>query len=41
MEESACDYEKYAALYAEKERMDEELLSLMEKWERLSEEAGE
>ena len=41
LEESACDYEKYAALYAEKERMDEELLSLMEKWEQLCEEAGE
>ena len=41
LEANACDYEKYSALYAEKEQMDEELLALMEKWERLSEEAGE
>ncbi len=39
MEENACNYEKYSALYAEKEQMDEELLALMEKWEALSEEA--
>ena len=41
LEANACDYEKYAALYAEKEAMDEQLLALMEKWEQLSEEAGE
>jgi len=41
MELSACDYEKYGALYAEKEAMDEQLLELMEKWEKLAEEAGE
>ena len=41
LEANACDYEKYAALYAEKEAMDEQILELMEKWERLSEEAGE
>ena len=41
LEENACDYEKYSALYTEKEQMDEELLTLMEKWEALSEEAGE
>ena len=41
MEAAACDYEKYGALYAEKEAMDEELLALMERWEQLSEEAGE
>ena len=41
MEANACDYEKYGALYAEKEAMDEQLLELMEKWERLAEEAGE
>ena len=41
MEASACDYEKYGALYAEKEAMDEQLLELMEKWEQLAEEAGE
>ena len=41
MEANACDYEKYGALYAEKETMDEQLLELMEKWEQLAEEAGE
>ena len=41
LEANACDYEKYSALYTEKEQMDEELLALMEKWEQLSEEAGE
>ena len=41
MEAAACDYEKYGALYAEKEAMDEELLALMERWEKLCEEAGE
>ena len=37
MEANACDYEKYGALYAEKEAMDEQLLELMEKWEQLAE----
>ena len=41
LEANACDYEKYSVLYQEKERMDQELLSLMEHWEQLSEEAGE
>ncbi len=41
LEANACDYAKYSALYAEKEQMDEELLALMEKWEQLTEEAGE
>ena len=41
MEANACDYEKYGALYAEKEAMDEQLMELMEKWEQLAEEAGE
>ena len=41
MEANACDYEKYGALYAEKETMDEQLLELLEKWEQLAEEAGE
>ena len=41
MEAAACDYERYGVLYAEKEAMDEELLALMERWEQLSEEAGE
>ncbi len=41
MEAAACDYEKYGALYAEKEAMDEELLALMERWEALCEEVGE
>ena len=41
MEAAASDYERYGALYAEKEAMDEELLALMERWEQLSEEAGE
>jgi len=41
MEVNACDYEKYGVLYAEKEAMDEQLLELMEKWEKLAEEAGE
>ncbi len=41
LEENACDYEKYSALYAEKEEMDNQLLQLMERWEALSQEAGE
>ena len=39
LEANACDYERYAALYAEKEQLDAELLELMERWEQLSEEA--
>jgi len=41
LEQAACDYEKYSALYAEKEELDMQLLELMEKWEQLAEEAGE
>ena len=36
---NACDYEKYAELYAKKEELDEQLLTLMERWEQLSMEA--
>ena len=36
---NACDYEKYAELYAKKEELDEQLLALMERWEQLSMEA--
>ncbi|MBR2131423.1 MAG: ABC-F family ATP-binding cassette domain-containing protein, partial [Oscillospiraceae bacterium] len=32
--EAACDYEKYSALYAQKEELDEQLLVLMERWEQ-------
>ena len=39
LEASACDYEKYSALYARKEALDGQLLELMEKWEKLAEEA--
>ncbi len=39
LEENACDYEKYSALYAQKEALDGQLLELMERWERLMEEA--
>ena len=31
--------EKYSALYARKEALDGQLLELMEKWEKLAEEA--
>jgi len=41
LEANACDYQRYSALYAEKEAMDQELLELMERWEQLDEEAGE
>ncbi|MGM9662072.1 MAG: ribosomal protection-like ABC-F family protein [Oscillospiraceae bacterium] len=41
MEEHACDAEKLAALYEEKQGAEEELLALMERWEALAEEAGE
>ena len=39
LEANACDYEKYAQLYAKKEELDEQLLALMERWEQLSMEA--
>ena len=39
MEATACDYEKYSAAYARKEELDARLLELMERWERLAEEA--
>ncbi len=39
MERSACDYEKYSAAYAQKEALDAQLLELMDRWEKLAEEA--
>ena len=36
LEANACDYEKYSALYAKKEELDEQLLALMERWEQLT-----
>ena len=39
LEASACDYEKYSGLYTQKEALDAQLLELMERWERLAEEA--
>ena len=39
LEANACDYEKYAELYAKKEELDEQLLELMERWEQLTLEA--
>ena len=39
LEANACDYEKYSALYAKKEELDEQLLVLMERWEQLALEA--
>ena len=39
MEQSACDYEKYSAAYAKKEELDARLLELMDRWEKLAEEA--
>ena len=41
MEAAACDYEKLNELLKEKEMVQHELDALYEKWERLSEEAGE
>ena len=41
MEEAASDYEKYSALYAEKEAQEQKLAQLMERWEALAAEAGE
>ena len=39
MEANACDYEKYSAAYARKESLDEKLLALMDRWEKLAGEA--
>ena len=41
MEAAACDYEKLNALVREKENAQAELDELYEKWEKLSEEAGD
>ena len=41
MEAAACDYEKLTALTAEREEAQGELDALYERWEQLSEEAGE
>ena len=41
LEEAASDYEKYSALYAEKEVQEQKLTELMERWEALAAEAGE
>ncbi len=41
METAACDYERLTELTAEQEAAQAELDALYEKWERLSEEAGE
>ena len=39
--EAGSDYEKYTALYEEKEKAEAALNALMEKWEQLAETAGE
>ena len=41
MEAAACDYEKLTELTEEREAAQGELDALYERWERLSEEAGE
>ena len=41
MEAAACDYEKLNGLLKEKDDAQAELDALYEKWEQLSEEAGE
>ena len=41
MEAAACDYEKLTALTEERETAQGELDALYERWEQLSEEAGE
>ena len=41
LEANACDYEKYSALYVEKEAQEQKLTELMERWEALAAEAGE
>jgi len=40
LEEAASDYEKYSALYTEKEAQEQKLTELMERWEALAAEAG-
>ena len=39
LEAAACDYERYSALYAKKEELDGKLMELMERWEKLAQEA--
>ena len=39
LEANACDYGKYSELYAQKEALDAQLLTLMERWEQLAGEA--
>ena len=39
MEANACDYEKYSEAYAKKEALDAQLMELMDRWEKLAEEA--
>ena len=41
MEASSCDYEKLTALTAERESVQKTLDALYERWEQLSEDAGE
>ena len=41
MEIHACDAGKLNELYAEKQKAEEELMALMERWEELAAEAGE
>ena len=41
MEAAACDYERLTALTEERETAQAALEALYERWERLSEEAGE
>ena len=41
MEVHACDAGKLNELYAEKQKAEEELMALMERWEELAAEAGE
>ena len=41
MEVHACDAGKLNELYAEKQKLEEELMALMERWEELAAEAGE
>ena len=41
MEAAACDYEKLTELTAQREAAQGELDALYERWEQLSEEAGE
>jgi ABC-type multidrug transport system ATPase subunit len=41
LEAAACDYERYSALYADKQALEEKLAALMERWEQLALEAEE